>query len=76
MIHFHMQRFKFIDFMVIELRFFKGGGGGGGGGQVATTDILMDDVDCDGSETSLLQRNYDSSHNCNYENSFYCLLNN
>ena len=23
MIHFHMQRFKFIDFMVIELRFFK-----------------------------------------------------
>ena len=36
---------------------------------VATTDILMDDVDCDGSETSLLQCNYDSSHNCNYENS-------
>ena len=23
LIHFHMQRFKFIDFMVIELRFFK-----------------------------------------------------
>ena len=23
MIHFHMQRFNFIDFMVIELRFFK-----------------------------------------------------
>ena len=23
MIHFHIQRFKFIDFMVIELRFFK-----------------------------------------------------
>ena len=23
MIHFHMQRFKFIGFMVIELRFFK-----------------------------------------------------
>ena len=23
MIHFHMQRFKFIDFMVIELRWFK-----------------------------------------------------
>ena len=23
MIHFHMQRFKFSDFMVIELRFFK-----------------------------------------------------
>ena len=23
MIHFHMQRFKFIDFMVIELCFFK-----------------------------------------------------
>ena len=23
MIYFHMQRFKFIDFMVIELRFFK-----------------------------------------------------
>ena len=23
MIHFHMQRFKFIDFMVIELRFKK-----------------------------------------------------
>ena len=23
MIHFHMQRFKFIDFIVIELRFFK-----------------------------------------------------
>ena len=23
MIHFHMHRFKFIDFMVIELRFFK-----------------------------------------------------
>ena len=22
-VHFHMQRFKFIDFMVIELRFFK-----------------------------------------------------
>ena len=22
-IHFHMQRFNFIDFMVIELRFFK-----------------------------------------------------
>ena len=22
-IHFHMQRFKFIHFMVIELRFFK-----------------------------------------------------
>ena len=23
LIHFHMQRFNFIDFMVIELRFFK-----------------------------------------------------
>ena len=23
MIYFHMQRFNFIDFMVIELRFFK-----------------------------------------------------
>ena len=23
MIHFHMQRFNFIDFIVIELRFFK-----------------------------------------------------
>ena len=23
MIHFHMQRFKFIDFMVVELRFYK-----------------------------------------------------
>ena len=23
MIHFHVQRFKFIDFMVIELRWFK-----------------------------------------------------
>ena len=23
LIHFHMQRFKFIDLMVIELRFFK-----------------------------------------------------
>ena len=23
MIYFHMQRFKFIDFMVIEVRFFK-----------------------------------------------------
>ena len=23
MIHFHMQRFNFIDFMVIEVRFFK-----------------------------------------------------
>ena len=23
MIYFHMQRFKFINFMVIELRFFK-----------------------------------------------------
>ena len=23
MIHFHMQRFKFIDFMIIQLRFFK-----------------------------------------------------
>ena len=23
MIHFHKQRFNFIDFMVIELRFFK-----------------------------------------------------
>ena len=23
MIHFHMQRFNFIDFMVIELCFFK-----------------------------------------------------
>ena len=23
MINFHMQRFKFIDFMVIEVRFFK-----------------------------------------------------
>ena len=23
LIHFHMRRFKFIDFMVIELRFFK-----------------------------------------------------
>ena len=23
MIHFHMQRFRFIDFMVIELCFFK-----------------------------------------------------
>ena len=23
MIHFHMQIFKFIDFIVIELRFFK-----------------------------------------------------
>ena len=22
-LHFHMQRFNFIDFMVIELRFFK-----------------------------------------------------
>lgn len=36
---------------------------------VDTTIILMDDVDCDGSETSLLHCNYESSHNCNHENS-------